>query len=159
MPFEGNVIAIGNFRQKLPVVQRGTRVDVIESCIKSRPLLPVFTHLILAENMRSCGKLQHNERLLNIRTGSLPGIETLYHDYINIPHRIIEEDNLIDCICGGNLIEMDVEQLAKRVILALTNKKTLEMNQHITDKFPGKRHMFYSSDSIISEDPNNVINY
>ncbi|GBN88674.1 hypothetical protein AVEN_42346-1 [Araneus ventricosus] len=37
-PFGGKVIIIGgDFRQTLPVVPRGTRADVIESCIKSSP--------------------------------------------------------------------------------------------------------------------------
>ncbi|GBM63598.1 hypothetical protein AVEN_65877-1 [Araneus ventricosus] len=33
------------------------------------------------------------------------------------------------------------------------------MNRQIIDKLQGNQHMFYSSDSIISEDPNDVINY
>ncbi|GBL97408.1 hypothetical protein AVEN_170516-1 [Araneus ventricosus] len=92
-PFRGKVIVIGgDFRQTL-TVQRGTRVEVIESCIKSSPLWPVFTRLSLTENMRSCRENQHNEWLLNVENESLPQIETLFHDYVEIPHRMIEGDN------------------------------------------------------------------
>ncbi|GBN42705.1 hypothetical protein AVEN_52569-1 [Araneus ventricosus] len=44
-PFGGKVIIIGgDFRQTLPIVPRGERADVNESCIKSSPLWSKFTH-------------------------------------------------------------------------------------------------------------------
>ncbi|GBN49793.1 hypothetical protein AVEN_256832-1, partial [Araneus ventricosus] len=58
-----------------------------------------------------------------------------------------------------NLNDLDVEQLAKLVILAPTNKKTLEMNRSITAKLQDEPHTFYSSDLIISEDQNDLQNY
>ncbi|GBM63600.1 hypothetical protein AVEN_65878-1 [Araneus ventricosus] len=113
-PFGGKVIVIGgNFQHTLPAVHRGTHVDVIESCIKSSPLWPVFTCLSLTENMCSCGQNQHNKWLLNVGTGSFPQLETLSYDCVEIPQRMIEDDNLIYCIYGGNLIDMDMERLAK----------------------------------------------
>ncbi|GBL99526.1 Long-chain-fatty-acid--CoA ligase 5 [Araneus ventricosus] len=48
---------------------------------------------------------------------------------------------------------MEVEQLSKRV------KKTLEMNRSIIAKLQDEPHTFYRSDSIISEDQNNLQNY
>ncbi|GBN88673.1 hypothetical protein AVEN_42345-1 [Araneus ventricosus] len=69
------------------------------------------------------------------------------------------EENLIEAIYSEHLNDMEVEQLAKRVILAPTNKKTLEMNRSIIAKLQGEPHPFYSSDSIISEDQNDLQNY
>ncbi|GBN94958.1 hypothetical protein AVEN_264466-1 [Araneus ventricosus] len=54
---------------------------------------------------------------------------------------------------------MEVEQLEKRIILAPTNKKTLEMNHSIIAKLQDEPHAFYSSDSMISEDQNDLQNY
>ncbi|GBM86970.1 hypothetical protein AVEN_232678-1 [Araneus ventricosus] len=54
---------------------------------------------------------------------------------------------------------MEVEQLSKRVILAPTNKKALEMNRPIIAKLQDEPYTFYSSDSIISEDQNDLQNY
>ncbi|GBM60846.1 hypothetical protein AVEN_179002-1 [Araneus ventricosus] len=55
-PFGGKIIIIGgDFRETLPVVPRGTRADVIESCIKSRTLWSKFTHLSLITNIRCAG--------------------------------------------------------------------------------------------------------
>ncbi|GBN13943.1 hypothetical protein AVEN_152816-1 [Araneus ventricosus] len=72
---------------------------------------------------------------------------------------MVVEENLIEAIYSENLNNMDVEQLAKRVILAPTNEKTLEMNRSIIGKLQDEPHTFYSSDSIIFEDQNDVQKY
>ncbi|GBL91639.1 hypothetical protein AVEN_23683-1 [Araneus ventricosus] len=72
---------------------------------------------------------------------------------------MVVEENLIEAIYSENLNDMEVEQLAKRVILDPTNKKTLEMNRSIIAKLQDESHIFYSSNSIISEDQNDLQNY
>ena len=71
---------------------------------------------------------------------------------------MVEEKNLIDTFYNENSNDMKVQQLAKRVILAPTNKNTLEMNRKIIAKLPRISHIYTSSDSLISEDPNDVLN-
>ncbi|GBN34652.1 hypothetical protein AVEN_239483-1 [Araneus ventricosus] len=97
--------------------------------------------------------------LLNIGSGNLPEISGLPCDSIEIPQQMAIEENLIEAIYSENLNDMEVEQLAKRVILAPTNKKTLEMNRSIIAKLQDEPHTFYSSDSIISEDQKDLQNY
>ncbi|GBN18953.1 hypothetical protein AVEN_38678-1 [Araneus ventricosus] len=72
---------------------------------------------------------------------------------------MVVEENLIEAIYSENLNDMEVGQLAKRVILTPTNKKTLEMNRSIIAKLQDEPHTFYCSDSIISEDQNDLQNY
>ncbi|GBO26285.1 hypothetical protein AVEN_121127-1 [Araneus ventricosus] len=157
-PLGGKVIIIGcDFRQTLPVVPRGTRA-VIESCIKSNSLWSKFTHLSLTTNIRCAGQTEHNMWLLNIGSGNLPVISGLPCDSIEIPQQMVLEENLIEAICSENLNDMEVEELAKHVILAPTNKKTLEMNRSIIAKLHGQPRTFYSPDSIISEKKNDLQN-
>ncbi|GBM09788.1 hypothetical protein AVEN_101824-1 [Araneus ventricosus] len=92
--------------------------------------------------------------LLNIRSGNLPEISGLPCDSIEIPQKMVVEENLIEAIYSVNLNDMEVEQVAKRVILAPTNKKALEINRSIIAKLQDEPQTFYSSDSIISEDQN-----
>ncbi|GBN29417.1 hypothetical protein AVEN_79521-1 [Araneus ventricosus] len=61
--------------------------------------------------------------------GSLPEISKLPCDSIEIPQQMLVEENLIEAIYRDNFNDMEVEQLAKRVILTSTNKKILEMNR------------------------------
>ncbi|GBN74290.1 hypothetical protein AVEN_249433-1 [Araneus ventricosus] len=115
--------------------------------------------LSLITNILCAGQTEHNMWLLNIGSGNLPEISGLPCDSIEIPQQMVVEENLIEVIYSKNLNDMEVEQLAKRVILAPTNKKTLKMNRSIIAKLQDKPHTFYSFYSIISEDQNDLQNY
>ncbi|XP_073424135.1 LOW QUALITY PROTEIN: uncharacterized protein [Dendrobates tinctorius] len=53
-PFGGKVIVLGGgFRQCLPVIAHGTRIDIVDSCIKYSEHWQHFTRLLLINNMRS----------------------------------------------------------------------------------------------------------
>lgn len=54
---------------------------------------------------------------------------------------------------------MSVEDIARRVIVAPTNAHTLEMNRKIIGLLPGEFEIYYSADSVVSEDPTDVINF
>src|SRR5277367_1607241 len=159
-PFGGKVVVIGgDFRQTLPVVPRGTRIDVMECCIKSSPLWSLFHKLTLTTNMRSEGQNSHNDWLLKIGSGNMPQIQGVPCNSIEIPSTMIADENLIDTVYGSNPGQISLEELAKRVILAATNSDTLELNRRIIAKLPGEPSLFYSADSIVSEDPNDTANY
>ncbi|GBN04684.1 hypothetical protein AVEN_31103-1 [Araneus ventricosus] len=84
-PFGGTVIIIGDdFRQTLPIVPKGTRADVIESCIKSSPLWSNFTHN--KYSLRWTSRAQ--QWLLNIGSGNLPDISGLPCNSIEIPQEM-----------------------------------------------------------------------
>ncbi|GBN41535.1 hypothetical protein AVEN_90632-1 [Araneus ventricosus] len=72
---------------------------------------------------------------------------------------MVVEENLIEAVCSENLNEMEVEQLSKRVILAQTNKKILEMNRSVIAKLQDEPHTFYSAYLIISVDQNDLQDY
>ncbi|GBN35623.1 hypothetical protein AVEN_260686-1 [Araneus ventricosus] len=69
------------------------------------------------------GQTEHNMWLLNIGSGNLPEISGLPCDSIEIPQKMIVEENLIEAIYSENLNGMEVEQLAKRVILRCFTKR------------------------------------
>ena len=61
LPFGGMVVVLsGDFRQILPVVQHGSRTEIIEDCIKSSPLWNFFRTLPLKANMRSSECQNHS---------------------------------------------------------------------------------------------------
>lgn len=159
--FGGKVFVIGgDFRQTLPIVPRGSRTDVIECCIKSSRLWSKFKKLTLTTNMRSEGQNDHNDWLLRIGTGINPSIQGINSDdTIEIPAEMIATEDLIVLIFGMQIENMSVEELAKRVIVAPTNEQTLQMNRQIIDLLPGHPEIYYSADSLISEDPSDTQNF
>ncbi len=124
LSFERKVIVIGgDFRQTLPVVTKGTRVDIIECCIKTSSLWQHFTQLKLSRNMRCESKNYHNRWLLNFRSNNMLELLGAPSNSIVIPQQMIANENLVNTIYGENLIKITAEELAKGVILAPTNKK------------------------------------
>jgi len=109
--------------------------------------------------MRSEGRHEHNQWLLNVGSGNLPQLPGVPWNSVEIPSQFINTEHLIDSIYGENINEMSVEDLARRAILAPTNKDTLEMNITIIEKLPGMLHIYNSADSITSEDPADEANY
>lgn len=158
--FGGKVLVLGgDFRQTLPVVPRGSRTEIIETCIKSSRLWNQFQQFSLSTNMRSEGQHEHNQWLLSVGSGSLPQTAGIYEDdTIQIPDSMVTKDDLISVVFG-NIQGMSVEDLSKRVIVAPTNAHTLEMNRKIIDTIPGEAKIYYSADSIVSEDPSDTLNF
>ena len=55
-PFGGKVVVLGgDFRQTLPVVKRGREADIVDNCIVSSTLWPLFTRFSFSVNMRANG--------------------------------------------------------------------------------------------------------
>ncbi|XP_070494675.1 uncharacterized protein [Chironomus tepperi] len=158
--FGGKVIVVGgDFRQTLPVVPRGTRTDIIECCIKSSPLWRHFNQLSLTVNMRSEGQMEYNQWLLDVGSGKQLRNPHIYEDdIIQIPNEMITTNNLISDIFG-NIEQMSIEDLSKRVIVAPTNNQTLEMNRKIIDSIQGNSQIYYSADSMVCEDPSDELNF
>ncbi|XP_063797542.1 ATP-dependent DNA helicase pif1-like [Pseudophryne corroboree] len=159
-PFGNKVIVLGgDFRQTLPVVPRGTQTDILECCIKASHLWKLFTHLTLTTNMRTEGEEAHNTWLLHVGMGSLPP-NPHFNDNttIQIPPHMITHDDLIETIFN-HVHDMSQDSLAKRVIVAPTNAHTLDMNRKIIDLIPGNPTIYYSADSVDTEDPNDTLTF
>lgn len=160
-PFGGKIFLLGgDFRQTLPVVTRGTRNDILENCIKSSPLWQQFRQLTLSANMRSEGQQAHNDWLLQVGEGTVAQVVRFRDpDIMEIPQPMIENGNLIDIIFGHNLNSMSDEELSRRVILVSTNAQALDINREIVSRLNGDPTIFYSADSVVSEDENDQLNF
>lgn len=159
-PFGGKALVIGgDFRQTLPVVAKGTRVDIIETCIKSSSLWRHFQELALISNMRSEGQNIFNEWLLDIGQGNLPLTDGLDEDIVEIPAQMIIETDMVDTIFTNNINQLSLDELCKRVILATTNQESFSINSTIIEKLYGEVHHYYSADSVVTEDYNDIDTY
>jgi ATP-dependent DNA helicase PIF1 len=160
-PFGGKVIVIGgDFRQTLPVVPRGKQAKIVEESIKRSPLWRHFSTLTLINNMRTDGHDDHNNWLLKVGTGDIEPIQGLpYRDNIEIPTAMIGDGDMIRAVFGENIDQVPEEELRKRVILSPTNKQSLEINRTIITQLSGTPSIYYSADSMVTQDPSDALNF
>ncbi|XP_026419937.1 ATP-dependent DNA helicase PIF4-like [Papaver somniferum] len=148
----------GDFRQILPVIEEGTREDIVNASISKSKFWKYFIVFELTENMRlSTGDTSQEKKdemeefakwILDVGNGKAPAIsldEFEHKDWIQIP-----SDLLIDC--KENHIHIIVETmypdflkrmlekeyLAERSILAPTNECVHKINSHVLSSVPGK---------------------
>ena len=153
------VILAGDFRLTLPIIERGTKADEIDACIKSsRILWPRVETLHLRTNMRvhrfqdaSAGV--HAELLLRIGNGQIPINPT--NSLITIPcgHLVPTlqqlEDNVFPSLSQNF---SNVAWLSERAILAQTNESVHIINKNLLRNLPTNERTYISIDTTIELD-------
>ena len=132
VPFGGKIVVLGgDFRQILPIVERGSRVDIVNACLKKSVLWPHFHSFTLRKNMRvneTDGAFQ--EWLLKLGDGELG-------EDIIVPAEMRCTGDLIETIFGDAWTEQCPIELAEYCILTPKNAESLKINNHILEKLPG----------------------
>lgn len=169
LPFGGKVVVLGgDLRQILPVIEGGSRADIINAAIVNSPLRAFVKVLHLTENMRLSLFATDIERqqeiaafsnwLLDVGEGKIesrakegdtePG-------WIKIPSDLLlytKGDKLISIVDAvyPNLLEryLDEPYLQERAILAPTNEIVDIVNNHVVALLPGPPTEYLSCDSI-----------
>lgn len=178
-PFGGKIMVFGgDFRQLLPVVQGGTRSKIIDECVISSPLWNNFEVITLTVNMRS-GNQEFSDWLLNLGTGLLPDIAGLTPNMVEIPQNLLlkipahiaalaqppptqmsrELRAMIETVFSDDITQLSPIQLGQRAILCTTVKEMMSVNNHIITSIAGQSHDFFSTDDVVSDDPNDITNF
>ncbi|RCN31185.1 hypothetical protein ANCCAN_23039 [Ancylostoma caninum] len=153
----GNKIMLlgGDFRQVLPVVRKGGRGEMIAACIKNSQLWHHFTQYRLKANMRVTGPANDWKRyILNIGDGKEPVNE---NGEMAVPQ---------DLLCAGSLVNEifapflngQCSDLSEIAILTPKNAESLHISNRILDLMPGSSVIYKSVDSIVTEDPKDMLN-
>ncbi|XP_023231259.1 uncharacterized protein LOC111631273 [Centruroides sculpturatus] len=126
------VLLVGDFRQTLPVIPRGTRPDEEKACLKTSYLWPHIRKLALQYNMRvhlsgdtSAGLFA--EVLLKIGDGNYPPLEVTSK-------------------------KKPTEWLCERAILTPRNDKAAAVNDILLKAFEAQDPEYRSFDSVIQTD-------
>ncbi|XP_065641836.1 uncharacterized protein LOC136071699 [Hydra vulgaris] len=159
-PFGGKVILMGgDFRQILPVVKRGRPAEVIESCLKCSEHWQYVQRFSLTVNMRvQIEEEEFSQWLLKLGSGTLPvKPEDPLRGCIEIPEQCFLSDNesIVEKIFGG----AEEGDYAKRAILTPTNVDSLAINEEVLHRLPGDVKTYLSSDSIDTDDLNEINNF
>ncbi|XP_035832991.1 ATP-dependent DNA helicase pif1-like [Helianthus annuus] len=164
LPFGGKTIVFGgDFRQILPVVQNGSRQDIVHASLCSSYIWSTCKVLKLTRNMRlSVGSSSSNideindfaKWLLEIGEGNL-GDGNDGESTIEIPNDLLITDStdpiqsLIDFVYPSVLHRFkDRDYFSERAILAPKNEVVHGINDRLLALFPGEEVEYLSSDSL-----------
>lgn len=160
MSYGGKIIVFGgDFRQVLPVVRRGNRVTIVESCVKSSPLWPQVARRKLTTNMRAADDVEFATWLLSLGDGSLPIQQHVTSESVEIPKRCYcPPKELVTETFGSNPIDhTNIGNLLHTAILCAKNDDCSKLNDHIVHTLiRGESKTYLSLDSVQSEDPQDV---
>ena len=153
------MLLCGDFRQILPVIQGGTRGNIVDSCLKKSFLWEhiVVKHLHTNMRVHLCGDEaagQFADQLLAIGDGKFP-IDTS-PDVIQLPENmgtfVSNVSELIARVYPDLLSNFrNMNWLSERCILAPLNKTTHAINTALVEQLPGNCIEYRSLDSVPDE--------
>nr|CAH7714780.1 unnamed protein product [Callosobruchus chinensis] len=156
LPFGGKTLLFaGDFRQILPVVVNGSRNDIIKASIKHFSMWPNFTQLQLAHNMRAHDDLEFAQW---VKVGDGSANEDS-DDHLELPRRCIVDNSIVDYIFGVSLNTNDYKSYSMKAILTPKNDDCFQLNDQAVEKIPGLLKIYESSDAVVEDDQNDVLNY
>lgn len=146
VPFGGKVvILLGDFRQTCPVIQRGTRVQVVDASIKSSPLWQHFKIFHLLVPIRNAEDLLFATVVDAIGDGAGPSISLDMLDSIQLPVDLIDFVFPVQCL-------NEPVACVKRSILAPTNRQIDAYNATVIEHVEGVQRTYLAADSLKEAD-------
>ncbi|XP_061385321.1 uncharacterized protein LOC133320740 [Danaus plexippus] len=153
------VLLAGDFRQTLPIIERGTAADEINACLKASYLWSKVEKLYLTTNMRvqlfsDVESGAYAQKLLEISEGHLNtdqvGMVLFTQQFC---HAVETENELIEQVFP-NLQQniLDENWLCERTILAPKNQIVAKINKKILAEINSETSVYNSIDTVMSSD-------
>ncbi|PIO61221.1 hypothetical protein TELCIR_17263 [Teladorsagia circumcincta] len=160
IPFGGKMMVVGgDFRQVLPVVEKGRQEDLENACVKKSPLWRHFVTYHLSSNMRAAPDSGDWARmLLEIGEGKYQEDE---NGCIELPTSFYSTGDLISDVFGEVITVDDITGLAEKAILAPKNMDVAQMNDLALQRMPEhlELRVYKSIDEAQHADPEDALNY
>ena len=159
-----SLFIIGDFRQTLPVVPRGTPADELNACLKSSYLWPKVTTLRMKTNMRvlltgDADAAQFQSQLLSLGDGHFPtdanGLISFPPNFCNMVSSLEQLKNAVFPNIQQHF--KDLDWLSERAILAPKNDCVNSINFDIVSLLPGESKLYKSVDTVT--DPDQAVQY
>ncbi|KAG5544392.1 hypothetical protein RHGRI_016970 [Rhododendron griersonianum] len=151
--FGGKVVVLGgDFRQVLPVIPKGTKIDCMNASLVRSYIWQSLIKFKLKENMRAKTDPAFSRYILQVGNGLEEENEV---GEIKLPSSLILEPNtqvppleqLIQFVFPSfDLHRLDPLSLTDSAILTPKNQAVDEINEVMIGKFPGKEHTYLSFD-------------
>ncbi|XP_071704144.1 uncharacterized protein [Rutidosis leptorrhynchoides] len=171
-PFGGKVVVFGgDFRQILPVIQRGTRSEIVQASLHSSYLWPKCEVLKLTKNMRLRCDTNNSDRkeiaefadwILKIGEGKINDPNDGEAD-VEFPDDVLlkTDSNPVETMVNStypSLLEnlVNPKFFEDRAILATTNEEVDSINDRILSTLSGEERVYYSSDSLSPDEDDDI---
>jgi hypothetical protein len=175
IPFGGKVVVLGGDpRQILPVIEGGSRAQIVNAAIINSNLWSAVTVLKLTQNMRLTSSVANKDTqrqlaefskwILDVGDGNIECRAKdgeLEPSWIRIPHDLLlitsadKLQRLVDIVYPGlHANYLSETYLTEREILCPTNDVDEIVNDHIVALIPGDAKEYPSSDNISKNGPN-----
>ncbi|GFS93187.1 ATP-dependent DNA helicase [Trichonephila clavipes] len=153
------VLLAGDFRQTLPVIERGTAADEIDACLKASYLWTKVEKLYLTTSMRvqlfsDVESGPYAQKLLEIGEGHLDtdqeSMVLFTHQFC---HVVESEDELIDQVFPNMQQHIhDEKRLCEKTILVPKNETVAKINKKILGEIASETSVYNSIDTVMSSD-------
>jgi hypothetical protein len=168
VPFGGKIVVLGgDLRQILPVIEGGTRSQVVNAAITNSPLWHDIIVLHLTINMRlAVQSMDTNVQdeaanfaawVLSIGDGKVPAVARQGESeptWITIPseHLVHTDCDKVTAIVDSVYVDFlrrysDPNYLKERAILTPTNEIAEDVNEHVLSMVPGEEREYLSCDT------------
>ncbi|XP_050875277.1 uncharacterized protein LOC127078905 [Lathyrus oleraceus] len=146
-PFGGKIMIMGeDFRQVLPVIEKGSIREMISACIVKSQLWATTKILHLRQNMRLIHDHEFTQFLMRIGDGNEPAKED---DMVKMPAEIVipwEGESAIKKLIQHTFPQLenhgwDASYMVEKAILIPKNYDVHMLNDMIINKFPGDEHI------------------
>jgi ATP-dependent DNA helicase PIF1 len=154
------VVFVGDFRQTLPVVRKGSRAQIVDASLRRSYLWDLMQYLRLECNMRAQKDLEFADFLLCINgvTNEVNNAgEVLLPEGLCIPYTGDDKD--LDALIEWVFQKLDENKadsnyITSRAILSTKNDSVDRINMKVINKFQGNERVYHSFDEAV-DDPNN----
>ncbi|UYV74337.1 hypothetical protein LAZ67_11003112 [Cordylochernes scorpioides] len=155
---------VGDFRQTLPVIPKGTRADEVNACLKRSHIWSSIVKLSLTINMRAHlfgdRGSSFSQLLLELGNGTFATHEGLISIASSDLCVLVEDiHTLISSVYPniGSLLTMPLSWFSERALLAPRNDAVDKINEYILGKFIAPSRTYLSIDTVV--DPNDSVHY
>ena len=154
-----SVVFSGDFQQILPVIEKGSRAEIVGACIQRSHIWPSLQVLHLHQNMHLNVDIEQERAFAQWQLDIGHGKHTDNSDKIILPPNLRLEENTVEALIrhiypGLSQLQPPLHRyFSERMILSSCNDDMDDLNSLMLNSFPGKECIFFSEDTVANDRP------
>src|SRR6266542_6132645 len=153
------VVFGGDFQQILPVIEKGSRPDIVGACLQRCHIWSSLQILHLHQNMRLNVDVEEEKNFAQWQLDIGHGKHTDDSDKIILPQNLRLQENTVEGLInhiypGLSQLQPPLHQyFSERMMLSSRNDDVDDLNSLMLNSFPGEECIFFSEDTVANARP------